>query len=280
MKRNIFYFFIIFFVFYNQTALGIDITEVQKMTDSYLNFYKAGEPAKALELYWNWDAFCKKAFGQNYTSLTNSDKKIAQRLIYNMSIRIYKNNDVITLLTQAEFINREVILEQNGKAQFIYETIYSNNPSFIITKLYFEEINNKIWVVDLDYKGLLSHKIGAEYESLKSKMSLLAFLRRTNDMSSEMVANYGNEWLYGSWKLAYDPDHPDSPEEERIIFKRFGSLTFEDYRGSSYSGFYTLTDDKILLNLKIKNKDITMEMSVSADKGKLLNKTGAYYTKE
>ena len=273
--------FSLFFIilFYSSSAFALDITPVEKMTGDFLKLYQSGKPARAYELYWNWDRFCKKAYGKYYEALKNSERKKVRELMLTISTSIFLNEEILSAMKQASFTNQCILAGPDGSIQFIFETVFPDGANGGRTILLIENIDGRPWFVDADNDGLLSAKLSANYSAVKDKMSLVYFLTMTRDEVHKILARsnrQSDDWLYGTWELT---DDPDRSEKDFIVFKKFGVFISKSPKEKDRQGFYTIANDKIILNLSVKGKVFATELIVSGDRAKLTNASGAYYTR-
>jgi len=250
--------------------------EVKKVTDDYLKLYKAGEPAKAYKLYWNWDLFCTKSFGKNYTSLKSSEKIQAQELVLSIGTNVFLDKNIVTEMRKAKFVNQNTRIDKNKNVEFSFETIFQDGTSGGKSTLYMNRVNNKVWFVDMYANGLLSFELGDKFESVKDKITLLSFLNMTQNESLAQLKIMHADWLHGTWELTYDPDKND---KDWMVFSKFGKVILKGSTGPSVEGFYSIKDNRLILGFNIKNKVREIDMTISNDKSKLTNKSGAYYTR-
>ena len=252
-------------------------SEVKKITDDYLMLYKTGKPEKAYEKYWNWESFCSKAFDKNYSSLQQSDRMKVQNMVLKIATGVFSIDDMRDEMRKTKFINQNLRADKNGNIEFSFEPIFRDGTSGGENILFLKKVNNKFWCVDIYNKSLLSSQLGSEYASVKDKLSLLSFLKMSLDDAQEDMKNASSQrWLHGTWELTYDPDNND---KDWIEFTKFGKTIIKGTSGPGYEGFYRVKNNKIILGFKVQHKYREIEMTISKDKSKLMNKSGAYYTK-
>lgn len=85
----------------------------------------------------------------------------------------------------------------------------------------------------------------------------------------------------GSWVLTYDPDSPDSPPDDILVFKENNKVDIRDSKNFNFSCDYKKEENKVTLICNIKGKIKTLDMEISADNPNvLINPSGAEYTKQ
>lgn len=275
MKKSLFV-VMCFIFFLTHQALGDHYEEVKKIADNYVKLYKKGEPAKAFETYWNWDVFCIRTFGEAYTSLNDREKKKAQKLFFDIGTGIFLNKEVLNAMMQSKFINQTIQSDKDGRIRFSFDVVFPDGKSGGQNILVFEKIRDKFWCIDayLD-NNLLSKQMASNFSSVKDKMSLISFLSNTQNLMKETQKTATETWLHGIWELTYDPDNN---EKDWIIFNQFGRVVVKG-RDVEFEGYYSVNNNKVKLSILIRNRPVEMEMTVSNDKSKLTNNSGAYYTK-
>jgi hypothetical protein len=279
MKTALKFSLFLIFLLYSSSALALDMTPVEKMTGDYLKLYQSGKPARACELYWNWDRFCKKTYGRDYEVLKNPARKKVCELMLTISTSIFLNEEVLSAMKQARFNNQCILAGPDGSIRFIFETVFPDGTNGGRTILYIENINGQPWFVDADMDGLLSARLSAAYTAVKDKMSLVSFLTMTRDEALRIFDQsnlQSDDWLYGTWELTDDPDHN---EKDFIIFKKLGVFISKSPEGKDRQGFYRIANDKITLSLTVKGRLVETELIVSGGRAKLTNASGAYYTR-
>ncbi len=85
-----------------------------------------------------------------------------------------------------------------------------------------------------------------------------------------------NRWIIGTWELAYDPD---SDPKDWLIFEEGQQITVRSPTGELTRGIYQVNDDVVILFVIAGSRPLQIPMSVSADRERLNNSSGAYYTK-
>jgi hypothetical protein len=87
--------------------------------------------------------------------------------------------------------------------------------------------------------------------------------------------------LEGSWVLTYDPDSPDSPPDDILVFKGNNKVDIRDSKSLNFSCNYKKEAKKVTLICNIKGNIKTLDMEFSADNPNvLINPSGAEYTKQ
>lgn len=246
--------------------------EVNRITEDYLKLYRTGEPAKALKYLWNWDVFCTNTFGRSYTSLKSSDRIKAQELALGIATAPFQNVDILAGMKSAKFLNRRYKTDRNGNVQFSFEARFQDGTSGGQTTLYITKVKGRFWFVDLYNNGLLSNKLGSDFAS--AKLTLLSFLDIVRKESSKLGETIREEWLHGTWELAYDPDNND---KDWIVFGKLGKFILKGPKGPDYEGYYSIKSNKLILGIKVNDRVRTTEMAISDDRTKLTNESGAYY---
>lgn len=85
-----------------------------------------------------------------------------------------------------------------------------------------------------------------------------------------------NAWLLGTWELTHDPDQNPT---DWLVFAADGQLTVKAPDGREFNGRYELHADVVKLAIEVEGKRLGIDLAVSADKARLSNESGAYYTK-
>jgi len=85
------------------------------------------------------------------------------------------------------------------------------------------------------------------------------------------------EWLHGTWELAYNPDGDD---EDRLIFDPRGKVAIQTFDDQVIEGNYAVADNDLALLLQTDRKDIEVHFEISPDRSRLIYHSGAYYTKK
>lgn len=88
--------------------------------------------------------------------------------------------------------------------------------------------------------------------------------------------NQTTSWIEGKWELTFDPD---GDKTDWLIFQNDNSIVLETSDGRKISGEYIISQNDIFLTFKVNSKSVDLRLTVSDDKSKLMNNSGAYYTK-
>ena len=84
-------------------------------------------------------------------------------------------------------------------------------------------------------------------------------------------------WLHGTWALTHDPDN--SPKDW-LTFSAGGALQVRGSAGEDVRGTWRVDGDAVHCTVTMNGRTITIVMTASADRTRLSNDSGAYYTKE
>lgn len=84
------------------------------------------------------------------------------------------------------------------------------------------------------------------------------------------------EWLHGTWSLAYNPQR-DS--EDELSFGRDGTVSIHTARDQLIRGKYQVSEDDLAMVLDVDGKVVEVHFEISPDRSRLVYPNGAYYTK-
>ncbi len=272
-------FVLIWFVFLStqQAVYGGDYEEIKTIADDYLDLYKKGNPIEAFKKYWSWDIFAGRAFGENYALLSKSEKEKVRGLLFDIATGIFLNQDVVRGMRESEFVNRRIEVDRNGVVKFYFEMTFLDGDRGEQSILLFQKSGNKFRCVDLSYNNdLLSNQISSDFNSVRDQVSLPSYLRNMKDQMADIKKAWSATWLHGTWELAYDPDNG---EKDWLIFSKTGMFKVKDSGGIQVSGPYILNADKVKLIFRVKERTRELELTISKDKSRISNSSGAYYTK-
>jgi hypothetical protein len=100
-------------------------------------------------------------------------------------------------------------------------------------------------------------------------------------LSATIACSKHEDALEGSWLLTYDPDAPNGPLDDMLVFRGGNQVDFSDSKGVYLSCTYEEAGQKVILTCNIKGKTKTLEMEFSADDPKVMvNPSGAEYTRQ
>jgi len=92
------------------------------------------------------------------------------------------------------------------------------------------------------------------------------------------AASSDTSWLVGKWKLTFDPD---GGETEWFVFGPDGHVSLRGEKGLNIEGSYRPAGSNTLkIIFQVSGKTIPLDLAVSADRARLINDSGAYYTRE
>ena len=75
-------------------------------------------------------------------------------------------------------------------------------------------------------------------------------------------------WLYGKWEMSFDPD---GNEKDWLQFDADGKVTSISSSGNGPTGSYVVSGNQVQMTFTLKTKSVSMALTVSPDKKKLLN---------
>lgn len=70
---------------------------------AYTNFFKEGQPAKAIETYWDFDAMFDHMFGGKMKEVSATDRESMRRMLRQFLTTIYANPKLIDAMATAEY---------------------------------------------------------------------------------------------------------------------------------------------------------------------------------
>lgn len=87
--------------------------------------------------------------------------------------------------------------------------------------------------------------------------------------------------LEGTWVLTYDPDSPDAPSDDMVVFKSGNQVDLRDSQSVYLSCTYEKDQENVVIACDVNGKIKTLIMEFSPDdRNILINPTGAQYTKQ
>lgn len=95
----------------------------------------------------------------------------------------------------------------------------------------------------------------------------------SNDSGSQAASV---DWLTGKWELTFDPD---ANETDWLVFREDGTASVETPDGRKIPCKCNISENVVVLTFKIKGRSFDNRLSVSEEKSRLTNDSGAYYTK-
>ncbi len=83
-----------------------------------------------------------------------------------------------------------------------------------------------------------------------------------------------------TWVLTYDPDSPDSPPDDIMVFQSKGKVDLRDSKSVYLSCKYEIMDENVVLNCSVRGKTKQVELTFSEDRSILENSSGTEYSKQ
>jgi len=108
-------------------------------------------------------------------------------------------------------------------------------------------------------------------------MGLVDFLKAVAESSEQTTITFSQTWLHGLWEMAYDPD---GDKKDWMYFDDVGTFSLKDEKKVLVRGYYTIKEEKVIVAAEVRQKIVEIVLTVSANKKKLYNDSGAYYTRK
>ena len=102
--------------------------------------------------------------------------------------------------------------------------------------------------------------------------SLLVVLQAANALAEPG----SNDWLVGTWELAFDPD---GNPKDWLIFDERKQVVSRGPDGRTTSGTHRFTGDEVSLFFIVGSRSLQIPLAVSENGSRLTNASGAYYIK-
>ncbi len=91
-------------------------------------------------------------------------------------------------------------------------------------------------------------------------------------------AETGLGWLLGTWELAYDPDNNPT---DYLVFQADNVVESRKSLGAmGTAGKFQLAGDTLTTSFAVRDREISIDFTVSEDKGRLIKSDGAYYMRK
>ncbi len=97
----------------------------------------------------------------------------------------------------------------------------------------------------------------------------------------QRCSNASSSELLGTWVLTYDPDSPNGPSDDMMVFLSDKNVDLCDSTEVYLHCTYIIKNDEIIISGIVRGKRKTLKMNFSSDnRNILLNPSGAEYTKQ